>query len=138
MNVRYVLLTLLYCLGIFLLSSSENPVHIKMRFHQEDKVLHAVLYGGLAGVVSLGIRRSGKPVRASIQFWVPIVFAALYAVSDELHQFFVPGRNCDILDVLADTVGAIVVSVVLCRYVWRIRAIPWETICSLTPNRKKR
>lgn len=30
----------------------------------------------------------------------------LYAVSDEIHQYFVPGRACRILDVSIDTLGA--------------------------------
>jgi VanZ family protein len=32
--------------------------------------------------------------------------AALYAVSDELHQLFVPGRSSDPVDVLTDAIGA--------------------------------
>jgi VanZ family protein len=31
--------------------------------------------------------------------------AALYALSDEYHQTFVPGRSGDLLDVLVDSVG---------------------------------
>ncbi len=30
----------------------------------------------------------------------------LYAVSDEIHQYFVPGRVCDITDILTDALGA--------------------------------
>ena len=32
--------------------------------------------------------------------------AALYAVSDEVHQLFVPGRSCQLSDMLLDTLGA--------------------------------
>lgn len=39
---------------------------------------------------------------------VAAVFCALYAVSDEIHQHFVPGRACRLLDVLIDTLGALV------------------------------
>lgn len=35
-----------------------------------------------------------------------IVLAALYAVTDELHQLFVPGRTAAVGDVLIDTAGA--------------------------------
>jgi len=35
-----------------------------------------------------------------------ILFAALYACSDEIHQYFVPGRSCMPIDVLIDTCGA--------------------------------
>ncbi len=35
-----------------------------------------------------------------------IALAALYGVSDEFHQRFVPGRDFDVRDMLADTAGA--------------------------------
>lgn len=34
-------------------------------------------------------------------------FCVLYAVSDEIHQYFVPGRSCQLQDVLVDSAGAI-------------------------------
>ena len=30
----------------------------------------------------------------------------LYAISDEIHQYFVPGRSAEIRDVLIDVLGA--------------------------------
>lgn len=35
-----------------------------------------------------------------------VVCASLYGVTDELHQYFVPGRACDPVDWLVDTSGA--------------------------------
>ena len=37
-----------------------------------------------------------------------IIFVFLYACSDEIHQYFVPGRSCEIRDVFIDTLGGIV------------------------------
>lgn len=37
-----------------------------------------------------------------------LIFSFLYACSDEIHQFFVPGRACMFTDVLIDTSGAAV------------------------------
>lgn len=37
-----------------------------------------------------------------------MVFAALYAVSDELHQTFVPGRAGRFSDVIIDSIGAVI------------------------------
>lgn len=36
-----------------------------------------------------------------------ILFCILYAISDELHQLFIPGRSCCLKDVLIDTSGSI-------------------------------
>ncbi len=34
-------------------------------------------------------------------------FSIIYAVSDEIHQYFVPDRVCDIADVAVDSLGAL-------------------------------
>lgn len=36
-----------------------------------------------------------------------IIFCILYAISDEVHQLFVPNRYCSIEDMLIDTAGSI-------------------------------
>ena len=35
-----------------------------------------------------------------------IIIAILYGVTDEIHQYFVPGRTFDILDIIANSVGS--------------------------------
>jgi VanZ family protein len=35
-----------------------------------------------------------------------IIFCLFYAISDEIHQIFIPGRNGNIKDVLIDTAGS--------------------------------
>lgn len=39
--------------------------------------------------------------------------AFLYAVSDEIHQFFVPGRSMQLVDICVDTLGALLAVSVL-------------------------
>lgn len=41
------------------------------------------------------------------RFYVPLIPCALYAVSDEIHQYFVPERACRIFDVFIDTCGSL-------------------------------
>jgi len=38
-------------------------------------------------------------------FELAFAIAFLYGVSDEIHQYFVPGRHPDVLDVVADASG---------------------------------
>ncbi len=120
MRPSFIALTIAYCAGIFWLSSSVSPVDATPRFPQEDKVAHIVLYGGLAAVVSFGIRRSGKPASFRKQFWAPVVFASLYGISDEIHQLFVPHRFCEFGDMLANATGALLAQLVLCYVIWRL------------------
>lgn len=36
-----------------------------------------------------------------------VAFGSLYAITDEIHQYFVPGRSCRIFDVFIDSCGVI-------------------------------
>lgn len=38
--------------------------------------------------------------------YVSIIICILYAISDEVHQLFVPGRSCQVLDMFIDTIGS--------------------------------
>ncbi len=119
MKTRYYFLTALYCAAIFYLSSRSEPVPDNYRFKGLDKVAHVLVYGGLAALVSTGLRRSGRPVRPSVQALAPLAFAVFYGFTDEIHQYFVPLRSFDPLDLLANTGGAFLAQAVLCRW-WGI------------------
>ena len=40
--------------------------------------------------------------------WYSVLAGVTYAVSDEIHQYFVPNRVCDIFDIFMDSCGCIV------------------------------
>ncbi|MDD5129804.1 MAG: VanZ family protein [Candidatus Omnitrophica bacterium] len=42
-----------------------------------------------------------------VSFICPAVFSFLYVISDEIHQYFVPGRHCSFADILIDSTGII-------------------------------
>jgi VanZ family protein len=48
------------------------------------------------------------PVSFSKPFILTLACGILYALSDEIHQLFVPGRFCDPFDFLADSAGIII------------------------------
>lgn len=51
------------------------------------------------------VRRDPRPWSARTA-WLALVCAALYATTDEFHQWFVPNRTASITDVAIDTLGA--------------------------------
>ncbi len=67
------------------------------------KSLHALEYGVLAALAWRAFRAQGWRERANLAAWT---LSALYALSDELHQAFVPGRTARPLDVALDWLGA--------------------------------
>lgn len=42
-----------------------------------------------------------------------IIFSFIYACSDEIHQLFVNGRSCEILDVLLDSSAAFIATIII-------------------------
>jgi VanZ family protein len=94
---------LLYCALIFALSSiSSVPA---LPGHMSDKTAHALLYSGLGFLVARALSGgSGRPVNASVPVIV-LAFSALYGLSDEFHQLFVPRRSFDLRDLAADVAG---------------------------------
>lgn len=121
MNWRYALATIVYCAMIFFESSRAIPFQVDQQLPGLDKVVHAGMYGVLAAIVSIGMRRSGAAHSNRRQFWWPILFALLYGISDEAHQHFVPGRSLDPWDVLANTAGAVLAQYVLFTRRWGLK-----------------
>ena len=74
-----------------------------------DKLLHAGAYAVLGWLAAMTLRRSRRSYLPATLFIVPAVFAALYGVSDELHQMLVKDRAFQWGDLVADTVGGMVI-----------------------------
>jgi VanZ family protein len=93
---------------IFAGSSISSPPRIGPDV--SDKLLHLVVYAGL-GVVLVRARSRAwrRPVTARL---------ALYGASDEFHQSFVPGRDVEALDVVADAAGSTLAALAL--WAWGI------------------
>lgn len=91
---------LLYAALIFYLSAQTGHELPRWSFMRHDKVLHALEYAGFAFLWAraLGARR----------WWWVVALCMLYAVGDEFHQTFVPGRQGnDPGDLAADLLGSL-------------------------------
>lgn len=53
----------------------------------------------------LVITALGKKMK---HIWLALSICILFAISDEIHQIFIPGRSGEVRDVLIDTVGAFI------------------------------
>lgn len=70
------------------------------------KIAHFLEYFALGMTIMLAIYHyfRHRPITA----FIPELIAVLYAVTDEIHQYFVPGRYGTAMDVLIDSCGALV------------------------------
>ena len=78
------------------------------------KSAHGVAYAVLGSLVVWTLAAHHKVTKRLIAWSIAI--ACLYAISDEIHQEFIPGRSAEVRDVLLDTAGA-TVGVSLCGWV---------------------
>lgn len=70
------------------------------------KSAHFLEYAALGAMVCFGLRGIGDEKKQGRRIVFSGLFGGLYAVTDELHQYFVPGRACMAMDVLLDMCGA--------------------------------
>ena len=93
----WIVLLVLYAGGIFALSSLSQPTGGKgLPVPHADKLIHAVEF---AIFFFLAWKATGR--RAALSLLISLA----YAVSDELHQLFVPLRHASIGDLAADAAG---------------------------------
>ena len=73
------------------------------------KSAHFTIYFVLGIFMCLAVSKSKKFIDKSldIKFKYSFLFCFLYSVTDEIHQFFVPGRSLRLFDVFVDSIGSI-------------------------------
>jgi VanZ family protein len=93
---------ILFALLIFILSQLPAEMVPPNVFDWQDKLLHFLVYSLFGTTLIIATAQSKNTMRRII---LVILIGAAYALLDEIHQLFVPGRVCDILDWLADSLG---------------------------------
>ncbi|MFH1367332.1 MAG: VanZ family protein [Patescibacteria group bacterium] len=107
--IKYYLPLFLWAGLIFYFSSLPN---LKSGFEETwdfifRKAAHILEYAILSILMlRVGLRRE-KTERRSKVYFLALVFAILYALSDEYHQSFVAGREMALRDVLIDSLGIV-------------------------------
>ena len=105
------------------LTNDEKELYTSKYVKIVRKSAHFTLYF-LLGLFIISFLREFIPIdKRSILITIGIVF--LYACSDEVHQLFVSGRSCEVLDVIIDTCGGLV-STAIYSLLYRIRRISHE------------
>jgi VanZ family protein len=91
---------------IFIQSSRPSP-DITPDWPYFDKVLHFVAYAFLGALFLRAFKTTRIKKNLKLVFILSVLLSALYGISDEIHQSFVPYRTADVIDALADILGSI-------------------------------
>jgi len=95
-----------YMALIFVVSSMRIQAPILESFPLRDKGVHFLEYAVL-GFLCAHATLATWPRRPRLRvLLVAVLIAAAWGLSDELHQALVPGRSAEVLDFVADAVGA--------------------------------
>jgi VanZ family protein len=114
-NLRW-LLPLLVMVGIFF--ASNTPARSIPDFGPVDVIVkkagHMLGYALLASAYwyALGFKKNRN--------WVALLLAILYALTDEFHQSFIPGRHPSLVDVFAFDGGGAALALLLLT-LWQLR-----------------
>jgi VanZ family protein len=99
--------------GVFLLSLTSYPsppeIPVIGWIPSVDKFIHFTLYGIEAFFLYFAIRWPGERRRFSLGRVLALAgLMAVWAVADETHQYWIPGRSMEGGDVIGDVSGAVV------------------------------
>lgn len=101
------------------MDSKQRELTLDKIEHFIRKIAHFSIYT-LVGILMMALM-STYNISKSKQILVSILVGIMYAASDEIHQYFIPGRSAMVTDVLIDTtgvcLGALIVLVVLQIYI---------------------
>lgn len=79
-----------------------------------DKVIHFCAYAVLCFLFFYSLNNQNKSIKLkkySLEF--ALLFTVLFGISDEIHQSFVPFRDADVFDAIADFLGALSVYIIM-------------------------
>ena len=113
----------IFVAGCNIYLSSQEHIEQMPNFWNADKVVHFFCFAGFSFWVAFACN-----IKTYKMTWLPTLIISLWAVTDEIHQSFTPGRDASVFDWIADTTGAFVGAMI---FVW-ITALLVRRFC---PNR---
>ena len=106
-------LVFLWSALIFYLSSIPDLKIVQISFLDFvlRKIAHITEYAFLCVSYILALKNTTKLTYTKV-YLLSMIFSIIYAITDEIHQRFVPGRSCNFFDLLFDTTGVVIGSIV--------------------------
>ncbi|MDR0456003.1 MAG: VanZ family protein [Treponema sp.] len=108
--------------GLLWFLSSQSTLPQPKGIFGWDKLQHFLAYGALGFAVGLWAFPSFWKRRPALALLLATLAGSAYGAIDEFHQYFVPGRECDVWDWIADTLGAFlgVLALMLCMRILKM------------------
>ncbi len=103
---------------LFILSNVEYSIVPELSLTFVDKIAHFIAFFVYTVFVIIAIAPYASSKRKLIK--LSIAWSAFYGVFDEVHQYYVPGRDCNIYDWFADLAG-VILAIVLLKHILKLK-----------------
>ncbi len=98
---------IMYMSLIFFMSAQSSfPIKPPLIPHI-DKICHWIEFAGLGFLLVRAFANTQHPKVRQNALLLALIITILFGMSDEIHQLFVPCRQADMFDLIADTFGAV-------------------------------
>jgi len=111
--VVYHLPVVAYAAIIIIVSSIPYLSVPKYDFILFDKVAHFAEYAVFAFLTFRSFSHISPKIDINRAFLLSALFLCVFALFDELYQYFVPGRHTDVYDLAGDILGSLLVLIFL-------------------------
>ncbi|MDP3025246.1 MAG: VanZ family protein [candidate division Zixibacteria bacterium] len=118
-GIPYAWLALAYAVLILIISSIPDLSPPQLGFEYQDKLYHFIEYSIFSVFLFFALLNSSKDFLRKNVLLISLLIGASFAILDELHQKFIPGRQADVLDFTADFVGVALIQI--CFWVYHRR-----------------
>lgn len=105
--IKYWMPAIVYASSIFILSSFQHLPQPEL-FPNADKIIHIIEYAIFTFILVRAFGSIESQTGKNQIFYFAVIVSSIYGLSDEIHQAFVPGRECSFIDWLSDTFGALI------------------------------
>lgn len=104
-SINWRILAIVYAVLVVTVSSLPDVDLPDLGTGHLDKILHLVQYAvfGFLAARGWGPQRAGKGNGWAT--WLPAIVLLLFAMADEFHQKWIPGRDAEVNDWIADALG---------------------------------
>ena len=107
--VYYWLPVIIWAGIIFYFSSLPHIPQLIIEIMPETSIWHMIEYAILSILLLRAFINSKNSTFRENAIYLAILIAILYGITDEIHQHFVPGRVFTYFDIIANSVGSLVV-----------------------------
>ena len=101
-------ITIIIAIVIFYISSLTFETGTKGDNNFKAMIYHIGIFFFFAFFLNMALAKAKNKSLIFISF----ILSILYATTDEIHQFFVPGRNMSFSDVILDAIGIFIASTI--------------------------